>query len=154
MKNQFHRSLTILMAFLILLSSVGFRFVEHQCLMRGKSTMTVVQKDGDSCKKKVESAYCAAKKQKDSQATYFKKTDCCKETQKFEKLEVAPSAISKLLSKSLDISADGILWFTQSFQFITSQWSNSTSDDHDRPTTFSSRLYGRSMHFFIQSFLI
>lgn len=153
MKNHFNRFLTTAMAFLILLSSVGFRFVEHQCMMRGKTAMMVVQKDSDSCKEKVESMCCAAKKQKSSDKAFFKKTDCCKETQKFEKLDVAPSAISKLLGKAGDFSA-AILNFVPSYSFISSEWSINFSGQNLRPDTFSSRFHGRSMLFFIQSFLI
>jgi hypothetical protein len=45
MKSNQNRSITVIMAFLVLLSSTGFAFVEHQCMMRGKSVQLVSEKN-------------------------------------------------------------------------------------------------------------
>ncbi|MHA4738044.1 HYC_CC_PP family protein [Dyadobacter sp. MSC1_007] len=154
MKNKLHRSITILMAFLILLSSTGFAFTEHQCLMMGSKSMQLVTgKKNESCKPKVVASCCAKSEQlKKAKGTFFKKTDCCKESQKLEKLEVA-SLDSHILSKLLKSFATGITWSVTRYQFIRAEWTLAPpplSED----ISFSSRFHGRSMRSFIQSFLI
>ncbi|CAG4990526.1 hypothetical protein DYBT9275_00549 [Dyadobacter sp. CECT 9275] len=155
MKNQLHQSLTILMAFLILLSSTGFGFIEHQCMMRGKSMQLIAEKKPDSCEKKVVSTCCAAsKRQKEASGTFFKKTDCCKEQQKYEKVDVTSSAVTQLLAKVLKVLAGGFVWTAPSFSFIEQYWEASLLSVRRNVISFTSLFHGRSMLFFIQSFLI
>lgn len=154
MKNKLHRSITILMAFLVLLSSTGFVLTERQCAMVGSKSMQVVgQSIEKSCKPKVASSCCAkSAAMKMAKGTSIKKTACCKESQKLEKLEVA-SVNSHLLTKLLKSVATGVTWSVTRYQFIQAEWvvpAPSCSSD----ISFSSRLHGRSMLAFIQSFLI
>ncbi|QRR02075.1 HYC_CC_PP family protein [Dyadobacter sandarakinus] len=149
MKNKLHRFLTVTMAVLVLLSSTGFAFVEHQCLVRGTSVQLVAQqknkKEGSSC--------CArAKAAREGKGTFFKKTDCCKETQRFENLKVA--SFSQMLAKSFKALAHGTVWTSVSFLFLNAE----RILPPDRPAkpdqSFSSLFHGRSMLAHIQSFLI
>ncbi|MCF0073586.1 hypothetical protein LZD49_24110 [Dyadobacter sp. CY261] len=154
MKNKLHRSITILMALLVLLSSTGFVLTERHCaMMAGKSMQLVGQPKDNSCKPKVVSSCCAkSAAMKMAKGTSLKKTACCKESQKLEKLDVA-SANSHVLAKLLKSVAMGLTWTVTSFQFIQAEWllpSSPNSPD----VSFSSRFHGRSMLSFIQSFLI
>ncbi|WP_031530642.1 hypothetical protein [Dyadobacter crusticola] len=152
MKNKLHRSITALMAFLVLFSSTGFALVEHQCMMRGKSVQFVTPaKSEDSVKK---GGTCCAKSRqlKESTGTFIKKTDCCKESHKFEKLDVVSSG-GQQAAKILKLWAGDVVWFATSYQFIRAEWRLPSSPDSP-DISFSSRLHGRSMLSFIQSFLI
>ena len=154
MKNKLHQSLTVLMAFLILLSSMGFAVIEHQCMMRGKSVKFVSEKKTDSSVKQVVSSCCAKSKLvKESKGTYFKKTDCCKENQKFEKVNVA-SSLSQLFAHALKVMWGGVLWSTRSFVFLVSEWILPSSGHNSKVISFSSLFHGRTLRSFIQSFLI
>ncbi len=154
MENKLHRSITILMAFLVLLSSTGFAFVEHQCMMRGKSVQLVSEKKSDSCKAKVVSSCCARSKQlKEAKGTFFKKTNCCKESQKFEKLDVVSSS-TQALAKFLKVYGQDFLWSATSFSFIQAHRILPASSSVPPDISFSSRFHGRSMLTFIQLLLI
>lgn len=142
------------MAFLILLSSTGFRFIEHECMMRGKSVKFASENKNDEFKTKAVSSCCAKSKAlKESKGTYFKKTDCCKENQKFEKIDVS-SSISQMLAKSFKAMADGNFWAVKSFTFLLAEWILPSPLHSLQTTSFSSLFHGRSMLSFIQSFLI
>ncbi len=152
MKNKLHRSITILMAFLVLLSSTGFVLTERQCAMMGEKAMQLAGQS-KSCKPKVVSSCCAKSAElKMAKGTFFKKTACCKESQKLQKLEVA-SVDSQLLAKLLKSVATGVTWSVTRFQFIRSEWAV-PAPLFSPDISFSSRLHGRSMLAFIQSFLI
>jgi hypothetical protein len=146
MKTNFHRSITIFMAFLVLLSSTGFAFIEHECMVKGKSMQLVQEKKMSSC--------CAKRTQlKEVSGTFFKKTDCCKESQKFEKLDVASVGIQSN-TFFLKVFADLIPWSVKSYTFIQAQWVLPPSGPVSQDISFSSTFHGRSMRCFIQSFLI
>lgn len=154
MKNKLHQSLTIVMALLVLLSSTGFAFIEHQCMMRGKSVQVVSEKKSDSCETKVVSSCCAKSKAlKESTGVFFKKTDCCKENQKLEKLDVV-SSLTQHLAKASKAISDDILWSVRSFSFIQAEWILPSSEHSGIIISFSSLFHGRSMLFFVQAFLI
>lgn len=150
MKNKLHRSITILMAFLVLLSSTGFVLTERQCAMMGGKSMQLAGKTNSS-KPKVS---CCAKSAelKMAKGTIVKKTACCKESQKLEKLQVA-SMDSQLLAKLLKSVATGVTWSVTRYQFIRAEWV-APAPCFPSDISFSSRLHGRSMLAFIQSFLI
>lgn len=154
MKNKLHRSITILMAFLVLLSSTGFAITERLCtMMDGKAVQFVINSKENSCKPKVVASCCAKSAAlKMAKGTFLKKTDCCKESQQLKKLEVV-SLDSHLVAKLLKSAATGIVWEVTRFRFIQAEWvihAPRLSPD----LSFSSRLHGRSMLAFIQSFLI
>jgi hypothetical protein len=152
MKNKLHRSITAFMAFLVLFSSTGFALVEHQCMMRGKSVQFVSNAKPAGPDKKMGSCCAKSKQLKESKGTFFKKTDCCKESHKFEKLDVVTSG-AQSIAKILKTWSGDLVWFTTSFVFIQSEWAlPSVPDAPD--ISFSSLLHGRSMLAFIQSFLI
>nr|WP_221390313.1 hypothetical protein [Dyadobacter sp. NIV53] len=140
------------MAFLILLSSTGFGLIEHACMMRGKSVKFVTENKTDTVKA-VSSCCAKSKALKESKGTIFKKTSCCKENQKFEKLDVT-SSFSQMLTKSFKAMTDGVLWSSKAFVFIISEWILPSSFESTRAISFSSLFHGRSMLSFIQSFLI
>ena len=152
MKNKLHQSITLFMALLVLLSSTGFGFIEHQCLMRGKS-MQFVSKS-KTAEKTVSSCCAKSKALKESKGTFFKKTDCCKESQKFEKVD-AVSLQSSTLIKLIKVSSGDLLWSVQSFKFIISEWiCPDPNIFSNKAKSFSSLLHGRSMLSFVQSLLI
>jgi hypothetical protein len=155
MKNRLHKSITVFIALLVLLSSTGFGFMEHACMMRGKSVKFLSEKRENGCEKKVESSCCAKRKAlNESRGTYFKKTDCCKDSQKFEKVD-ALATQGSLLIKIMKASAGDLLWSVHSFSFLVPQWSHAASNTFpEKPISFSSLFHGRSMCSFVQSFLI
>lgn len=141
------------MAFLVLLSSTGFVLTERVCGMMGSKTVQVAGKSANSCKPKTMSSCCAKSAQlKMTKGTSFKKTACCIESQKLEKLTVA-SIDSQVFSKLLKSAADGITWNVTRYLFIRAEWVL-PSASYAPDISFSSRLHGRSMLSFIQSFLI
>ncbi|SDE34319.1 hypothetical protein SAMN04487996_104400 [Dyadobacter soli] len=154
MKNKLHRSITILMAFLVLLSSTGFVLTERQCAMMASKSMQLVGKSKEnSCKPKVVSSCCAkSASMKMTKGKSFQKAACCKESQKLEKLNVA-SVDAQVLAKLLKSVATGVTWSVTRYQFIRAEWTLPSSPDFP-DISFSSRLHGRSMLAFIQSFLI
>jgi len=143
------------MAFLVLLSSTGFGFIEHQCMMRGKSVQFVSESKVKSDGRKIASSCCEKSRAlKESKGTFFKKTDCCKDNQKFEKVD-AVSVQGPALVKSMKVFAGDLLWSMQSFRFIISEWTNPGAYvSSNKIISFSSLFHGRSMLSFVQSFLI
>jgi len=153
MKNKLHQTLTIFMVMLVLLSSTGFGFIEHACMMRGKSMQFVGERKSDPAKKVVSSCCAKSKSQQEAGKSFFKKTDCCKESARFEKVDVV-SAYSHILANFLKILAGGVLWSVKSFIFLISEWTLPSSVLSSPGISFSSLFHGRSMLSFVQSFLI
>lgn len=154
MKNNLHRSITIFMAFLVLFSSTGFAFIEHECMIKGKSVQLLADKKSGTDSIGKTSSCCAKSKQlKEAKGTFLKKTDCCKESQKFEKLDVASSGI-QLNTSFLKVFAELIPWSVKSYAFIKAQWILPSSGPISPDISFSSVFHGRGMRCFIQSFLI
>ncbi|MCE6993002.1 hypothetical protein [Dyadobacter sp. CY323] len=154
MKSHFHRSITIFMAILVLLSSTGFAFIEHECMMRGKSLQFSQDKKSGSDTIKKASSCCAKSKQlKEAKGTFFKKTDCCKESPKFEKLEVVSSG-AQPNPIFLKVFADLIPWSVKFYSFIRAEWVLPATWPLSPDISFSSVFYGKGMRCFIQSFLI
>jgi hypothetical protein len=142
------------MAILVLLSSTGFGFIEHQCMMRGKSVQFVSEKKSKSCKPEVATSCCAkSKAAKEQSGTYLKKTDCCKDNQKFTKLEVASSqnVLFAKVAKAMPLSP---FLPANIFDLSFTRWVHAHSHRLQDILSFSSRFHGRSMRSFIQSFLI
>lgn len=148
MKKALQRLITLSMALMILISSTGFGLIEHQCMMRGKS-LQLLSSNTKSCKS------CKAPAQKSRYGkndTFFKKADCCKDESRHEKLEVVSSA-SQMLAKFFKALAEAVFYNLKLYTFAFAEWIAPSS--FDAPSlTFSSLLHGRSMLFFIQSFLI
>lgn len=153
MNKKLRQSLTVFMALLVLLSSTGFGFIEHECMMRGKSLQLLTEKKVGDSAKKVSSCCAKSKAQKEAKGTFFKKTDCCKESQKFEKVDV-PSQTSQIQAKFIKSLLAGITWSATSYVFQQAEWTLPSNVHTTDLLSFSSRLHGRSMLSFIQSFLI
>ena len=114
----------------------------------------VSEKKADSCKEKVVSSCCAkSKAAQDSNKKFFKKTDCCKDQQKFEKVDVV-SSLASFQTKALKVLTDGMLWSVQSFVFLSQEWVYPPVASSDTVITFSSLFHGRAMLSFVQTFLI
>ncbi|MCE7066312.1 hypothetical protein [Dyadobacter sp. CY326] len=154
MKSNLHRSITVFMAFLVLMSSTGFAFIEHECLVRGKSVQVVADLKQDSLKEKSASSCCAkSKKLNEAKGTFFKKTDCCKETQSFEKLEVTTSNAQQIVKLLKVWNNDHLLPQPSAFFDLY----KNTIPAYKPPypdISFSSRLHGKSMRCQLQSYLI
>jgi len=105
MKKAFSRLFNVIMAVVVLLSSTGFGFVEHSCIVKGKSIS--LHKSGDLC--------CAAKNSKhaplNSKHAIVKKSVCCTEEEKYENIEYS-SSVSQLVAKFTQSSLD---WFKATF---------------------------------------
>ncbi|MBO9616743.1 MAG: hypothetical protein J7619_28915 [Dyadobacter sp.] len=155
MKNKLHQSITILIALLVLLSSTGFVLTERQCAVMGSKSMQLIGKSKENFSKPKVTSSCCAKRAaalKMAKGTFFEKAACCKESKKLEKLEVA-SVHSQLLAKLLKSVATAVTWSVTRYQFIQAEWTL-PSAPFSPDISFSSRLHGRSMLAFIQSFLI
>ncbi|GAB3508154.1 HYC_CC_PP family protein [Emticicia fontis] len=101
MKKALFRLFNIMMAVVVLLSSTGFGFVEHSCIVKGKTTS--LHKKGDLC--------CVIKDGKhfplNNKNAVIKKTSCCTEEEKYENVEYSSSA-SQLVAKFTQSTLD---WF-------------------------------------------
>lgn len=141
------------MAFLMLFSSLGFAFVEHQCMMRGKSVKVVSQIQHTGKEKKSSSCCAKSKSVKAEKGTFFKKAGCCKDNQKTENVQLV-SAQSTNLAKFLKLSSGDLLFVQQVFSFLQAEWRARSFVPAGFAHSFSSALHGRSMLIFVQSFLI
>lgn len=147
-KSKPYRLFTIVMAFVVLLSSTGFGLVEHSCMMRGKSVATVGKADSGCkmCRSAAPSGVRVAS------SLHFEKKNCCEESQKFQKLEMVSSTSSavKVLKSSPLCAALG--------EHIGSPLRLMPFLFPGAPArsfySFSSLYYGRTMLLFVQSFLI
>ncbi|TLU98835.1 HYC_CC_PP family protein [Dyadobacter luticola] len=153
MENRFHQLITVSMALLVLLSSTGFAFIEHECMFRGKSVQFAQESKEASGTKKMSSCCAKARELKESKGTFFKKTACCKENQKFEKLEVVSSG-AHFNAAFIKVFADLIPWSVKSYQFINAEWILPSARSLSPGISFSSRFHGKGMRCFIQSYLI
>ncbi|WP_116985373.1 HYC_CC_PP family protein [Emticicia sp. C21] len=101
MKKTLFRLFNVMMAVVVLLSSTGFGFVEHSCIVKGKTTS--LHKKGDLC--------CAVKDKKhfplNNKNAVVKKSSCCTEEEKYENVEYSSSA-SQLVAKFTQSTLD---WF-------------------------------------------
>jgi hypothetical protein len=150
MKNALLKFLTVSMACLVLLSSTGFGLVEHDCLMRGKSMQlhaAQAPKGCQSCVKKGDVHLSSADQ------TVVKKADCCKDEQKYEKLDIV-SSLSQLIAKVLKTAAEAALLAVKTVLFSVVQWLLPDPAGASVVHSFSSLFHGRSMLSFVQSFLI
>ncbi len=90
-----------MMAVVVLLSSTGFGFVEHSCIVKGRSKS--LHKKGELC--------CASKDTKrfplSSKDATLKKASCCTEEEKYENVEYS-SSVSQLVAKFTQNALD---WF-------------------------------------------
>lgn len=135
------------MAFVVLTASTGFGFIEHSCMMRGKSLqLAAVSKACKGCP-------VSKKESTDSKTPVIKKTDCCKEDASFEKVDVVSSA-SQLVAKILKSMADAVVSAVRFTFILLAEWLLPLSGSSASAVSFSSLYHGRSMLSFVQTFRI
>ena len=149
MKNAIYRSFTVFMACLVLLSSTGFGLVEHHCMMRGKSLQLMAVEAKDACKSCVKKNVSQAKPHE----TIVKKADCCKDEQKYQKVDLV-SSFSQLIAKLLKSLAEAVVFAVKAVVISIADWLLPASTRQAVVHSFSSLFFGRSMLSFVQSFLI
>lgn len=84
-KPRFLRLVSLMMALLLLISSMGLVIVDHECLMRGKSQSVWIGLE--TCSKSCQSPQ-AVDVSKHDHTTSFDKVPCCQEKAQLVKLEV------------------------------------------------------------------
>ncbi len=137
------------MACLVLLSSTGFGLVEHHCMMRGKSLQLMAVESKGLCKSCVKKNVSHVKPHE----TIVKKADCCKEEQKYQKVDFV-SSFSQLLAKISKSFAEALLFAVKAVIVSIADWLLPASTINVVVHSFSSLFFGRSMLSFVQSFLI
>lgn len=81
MKSKKLRIISLLMAFIVLLSSIGFGIFEHTCNFTHKKTISVIQQDD-----------CCTPTDDSSSETSLRKASCCSSTKTLAKVEVNQSS--------------------------------------------------------------
>jgi hypothetical protein len=102
MKAALLRCFHILMAAIVLTTSMGFGLVEHSCQMRGKRISSVLATDpcpGCTPEQRVAQA---------QQNPTVKRTDCCKDESRYEHLTVGAS-LSQVVAKFLKTVSEAVL---------------------------------------------
>lgn len=147
MKKTLFKLFNVMMAVVVLLSSTGFGFVEHSCIVKGKTTS--LHKKGDLC--------CTVKDTKhfplNNKNAVVKKSSCCTEEEKYENVEYSSSA-SQLVAKFTQSTLD---WFKATvhemvktiIETIFNSQSSSLANSSSPP-----QLNGREIITAKQSFLI
>lgn len=136
-----------MMAVVVLLSSTGFGFVEHSCIVKGKTTS--LHKKGDLCCKVKDSKHFPL----NNKNAVVKKSSCCTEEEKYENVEYSSSA-SQLVAKFTQTTLD---WFKATIhemvktiiETIFNSQSSSLANSASPP-----KLNGREIITAKQSFLI
>ncbi|WP_234737034.1 hypothetical protein [Tellurirhabdus bombi] len=147
MKRTLLRILSFVMACIVLITSTGFGFIEHSCLMRGKKMYLAVQKD--SCKG------CPSEKGHSFpiDKPIIKKTDCCQEHQHFKNVNYT-SSISHLVAKFIKVVTDMVIDGTVLF----AEWLMGILFPLEEPEIVQVESpplpHGRDLLAFVQSFLL
>ncbi len=150
-KNLFYRYFTILMAALVLSSSIGVGLVESQCMMRGKSVELVFKEKKKGCKLCRTSGKEAAAPAR-HEAPVFKKLHCCVEKQQLKAVDFQVPVAKQLEKPAKDLT-DGHFPGID-FIFLKHSLSDTGNTAPAAVVSFSSPYSGRSMIAFVQSFLI
>jgi hypothetical protein len=153
MKRKIFQLFNILMACIVLLSSTGFGLIEHTCLMRGKKVSMAMNHDArQSCRIHGEKAVSLPNQS--HQAPVIKRTDCCKEEQRYENVDFS-SSITQLVAKFIKSLANTTLVGAAAFvswlldNLITVDTTSALTVIESPPLH-----YGRSLLSFVQSFLL
>lgn len=147
MKAAFTRFLHVLMAVVVLLSSMGFGLVDHTCLMRGKRTYLIHQ-HSKACK------VCPTDIAEQATGPVVKRTACCVEKARYEKVDIG-SSLNHELAKFVKVVSERLgAGFSVSFMALSGSciaWStalfSATADPPAPP-------FGRTLLVFVQSFLL
>ncbi len=151
-KNLFYRYFTMLMAVLVLSSSIGVGLVESQCMMRGKSVDLVFKEKKKGCK------LCRTSKKETTlpvqqETPVFKKLHCCIEKQQLKTVDFQAPVVKQLEKPAKDLADTGH-FHTADFNFLKRWLSDTANTLPAAVLSFSSPYFGRSMLSFVQSFLI
>ncbi|GAB3919255.1 HYC_CC_PP family protein [Larkinella terrae] len=154
MKRAAFKYFNLLMACLVLLSSTGFGLIEHTCLMRGKRVSMAINHDDKKPACAVHSKKTFSVSHQGYPGTTIKKTNCCKEEQRYENVDFS-SSITQLVAKFIKSVADTALagmatlitWLLYDLLPADRESSAAVIDSPPLP-------YGRSLLSFVQSFLL
>lgn len=151
-KNLFYRYFTILMAALVLSSSIGVGLVESHCMMRGKSVELVFKEKKKSCKLCRSTSGKKAAPPAQQETPVFKKLHCCVEKQQLKAVDFQVPIAKKLEKPAKDLT-DGHFPGID-LVFLKHNLSDTGDTSPAAVVSFSSPYSGRSMIAFVQSFLI
>jgi hypothetical protein len=98
MKVALTRFMHVFMAMVVLLSSMGFGLVDHVCQMRGKRTYLIHQ-HSKACK------VCPAEAAEQTTGPVLKRTACCVEKARYEKVDVG-SSLNHALVKFIEVVSE------------------------------------------------
>ena len=147
MKKTLFRLFNVMMAVVVLLSSTGFGFVEHSCIVKGKTTS--LHKKGDLC--------CTVKDAKhfplNNKNAVVKKSSCCTEEEKYENVEYSSSA-SQLVAKFTQNTLDWVKATVHEMVKIVIETIFKSQDSSLANTTSPPKPEGREIITAKQSFLI
>ena len=153
MKHTLFRYFNLLMACIVLLSSTGIGLIEHTCKMRGKKvSMAIPRETKPGCPVHSKKTFSVSKSA--SIGPVVKRTDCCKEEQRYENVDFS-SSITQLVAKFLKSIADTaevgmvavISWL---FSDLLPAETGAAAIRVDAPPL----PYGRDLLSFVQSFLL
>ncbi|GAB3335504.1 hypothetical protein GCM10027299_44550 [Larkinella ripae] len=152
MKRALFTYINLLMACIVLLSSTGFSLIEHTCLMRGKKVTLALNRETQStCP--VHSKKFSVSNQT-SLGPVVKRTDCCKEEQRYENVDFSSSItqlVAKFIKSVADVAGTGVAavlgWLLNDLFPVTPE---SATIRADSPPLLS----GRSLLTFVQRFLL
>ncbi|GAB3269914.1 hypothetical protein GCM10027347_40230 [Larkinella harenae] len=152
MKHTCFRYFNLLMACLVLLSSTGFGLIEHTCLMRGKKvSMAISRSTNSDCP--VHSKKFSVSNQT-SIGPVVKRTDCCKEEQRYENVDFS-SSITQLVAKFIKVIADVAgAGLAALFQWLIDDLIPDDTDLVKIAGDSPPLPYGRSLLSFVQRFLL
>ncbi len=151
-KNLFYRYFTMLMAVLVLSSSIGVGLVESECMMRGKAVDLVFKEKKKGCKLCRTSGKEAIPPAQ-QEAPVFKKLHCCLEKQQLKTVDFQVPVVKQLEKPAKDL-ADAGHFRGIDFNFQKHSLSDTGNTLPAAVLSFSSPYSGRSMLSFVQSFLI
>lgn len=149
MKRALFRTLNIVMATVVLMSSTGFGLIEHTCQMRGKKIMRVglAQSTCISCPPSLKASAST------TQPT-IKKTDCCQDEQRYENVDVT-SSLSQLVAKFFKTVAKAIVTGVTTLATTLISWLFSVDASIvEHSPNAPPPAYGRALLAIVQSFLI
>ncbi|MBO0939633.1 hypothetical protein J2I47_23995 [Fibrella sp. HMF5335] len=147
MKVALIRFLHVFMAVVVLLSSMGFGLVDHTCQMRGKRTY-LIHEHGKACK------MCSAHVSEQESGPVVKRSACCQETVRYEKVDVGSSLghvlikFVKAVSEVFDASVAAMFTALFGLFFLHPATHYAAAPDPPAPPA------GRDLLVLVQSFLI
>lgn len=146
MKRALLKIFNLFMACIVLMSSTGFGLIEHTCQMRGKK-VRMAGIEQTTCK-----GCPAANHANETKGPVVKKTDCCKESSRYENVDFS-SSLSQLLAKFIKATTEALAAVVTGIIAWAIDWvfeqeaSASISSSHSPPLAF-----GRALLAIVQNF--